>query len=173
MQHMPKMFAFNFFAALCFAALLHNGCRQSSHAPANDPSHVTAVNNVVDFNVHTHRIRLSWTTETETECFGYYVYRSNSETETPLCLNVRKPLLGAGTTTVPNKYVYYDLDVQPDQSYYYKVQQVDNDGTKQWLIGGDGPVPAKAKPLSPEEKSEITEYGTQFQHNALRSQGEK
>lgn len=114
-----------------------------------------------------HRVRLTWKTETETNSFGYFVWRADEEGAEPVRINADAPLDGAGTTTTPHRYVYFDLAVEPDRTYYYKVQQMDLDGTTSWIIGGEAPVPAKPKPLKPEEREEIATKGTSYSEEAL------
>lgn len=106
-----------------------------------------------------HRVRIAWKTETETDSFGYFVFRADSPEAEPVCLNPDRPVPGAGTTTTPRRYVYFDLTVEPGRTYHYKVRQTDLDGTSEWIIGDEGPVAASAKAIKPEEREEIEKRG--------------
>ncbi len=111
---------------------------------------------------HQWRVRLSWTTETESNSYGFYIHRADREDGEMQVVNSENPLLGAGTTTVPQRYCYYDLDVKEGHTYFYRLEQVDLDGTSRFIVGDPTPVPGKAKPLTEEESAEIRIRGTMF-----------
>ncbi len=112
------------------------------------------------------RVRLSWQTETEMNAFGFYIHRADSPDGETRVINAQSPVHAAGTTTIPQRYRYYDLDVEAGKTYYYKLEQVDVDGTSQIIIGADGLVPGEAKPLTAEERDEIRLKGTMFREEA-------
>jgi hypothetical protein len=72
-------------------------------------------------------VRATWGTLTETNNFGFYVQQSsdnqNSFTDVP---NSFVP--GHGTTLVPQNYEWLHANVPPG-SYYYRIRQIDLDGT--------------------------------------------
>ena len=72
-------------------------------------------------------VSLEWTTLTETDNFGFYVQRKGSHdpafTEVPGSF-----VAGHGTTVVPQKYGYID-NFQSGGSWWYRLEQVDLDGT--------------------------------------------
>lgn len=112
------------------------------------------------------RVRLSWQTETEMNAFGFYIHRADRPDGETRVVNAKSPVHAAGTSTIPQRYRYYDLDVEPGKTYYYKLEQVDVDGTSQIIIGADRLVPGEAKPLTPEERDEIQVKGPMFRDEA-------
>lgn len=113
------------------------------------------------------RVRVTWRTETETNAFGFYVYRSESLDAPPTCLNADNPLHAVGTTTLPQQYVYYDLDVSLGKTYYYKLEQVDLDGGREWVAGHPKPYDGVAKALTEEEAKQIQTRGPMFRDEAV------
>ena len=107
-------------------------------------------------------MRITWRTETEDNAFGFYVYRAEAEDGVSSCLNPDAPVGAAGITARPQQYVYYDLDVRPESTYWYRLEQVDLDGSKGVVIGAAAPVAGEAKPLTDAEAAEIARYGRQF-----------
>jgi len=112
------------------------------------------------------RVRLSWQTETESNAFGFYVHRADSPDGAMRKLNPQSPVHAAGTTTIPQRYRYYDLDVDEGKTYYYKLEQVDLDGSSQFIIGADQPVPGETKPLTADEAREIRDRGLMYREEA-------
>jgi len=77
--------------------------------------------------VNAHTVRLEWSTISEINNYGFYVQRRsvNDQSFTELS-NVFIP--GHGTTTVPQHYTYSD-DAVTTGTWYYRLRQVDLDGT--------------------------------------------
>jgi len=115
------------------------------------------------------RVVLRWQTETESNAFGYYVYRANSPEEEMVCINEDNPLHAGGTTDIPHRYVFFDLNVEPEKTYYYKLKSVDLDGEEEWIIGGTKPVPGKPKIATKAERKEIETKGSAYREEAGRS----
>jgi hypothetical protein len=71
---------------------------------------------------------VEWTTESEVDVAGFNLYRSESpdgpyvKINTALIPGSSDPLLGG-------EYVYTDTNVVAGQTYYYKLEDVDLDGT--------------------------------------------
>jgi hypothetical protein len=84
---------------------------------------------LVSFNaiVSTNNITLTWSTATEVNNLGFEVQRSIDNSE---FLNIGF-VNGYGTTTEPNNYSYVDDNVVPGK-YYYRLKQVDFDGTYEY-----------------------------------------
>ena len=74
--------------------------------------------------------RLKWSTASEVDNFGYYVYRGETE-EGPFERVTEDPLPGAGTTDEPSYYEFVDDRIDPTRDYYYYVESVAMDGTKE------------------------------------------
>jgi hypothetical protein len=87
---------------------------------------------------------LRWSTASEVDNFGFDVYRSTSEDGQFDLLN-EKPLLGKGTSDVPTEYAYVDITIEEGVVYYYYVESIAMDGTRERFT----PImksPAKYKP---------------------------
>jgi len=112
------------------------------------------------------RIRLFWRTETESNAYAFFVYRADTVDGEMVCINRERPLPAAGTTTTPQEYVFYDLDVAEGATYYYKLQQVDLNGSAKWLVGDPAPVAGTCKPLAEHEVAEIRTRGVMFRLEA-------
>jgi len=112
------------------------------------------------------RVRLNWQTETELNAFGFYVHRAEEPGGPMKVINPDTPLHAAGTTTIPQRYRYYDLNVEAGKTYYYKLEQVDTDGSSHFIAGEDQPVPGESKRLSEDETTEIHTRGVMFREEA-------
>ncbi|HOE97398.1 MAG TPA: hypothetical protein PK847_12525, partial [Candidatus Sumerlaeota bacterium] len=106
-----------------------------------------------------HRVRLVWQSEMEENAFGYTVYRRETEAGDEIALNPENPLHAAGTTHIPQEYTFYDLNVQPGVTYYYRIRATDLDGSYAWPFP---PAEARPKPLTPAEAAEIEANGTMY-----------
>ena len=73
---------------------------------------------------------IRWATASEINNFGYDVYRGASE-EGPFERLTADPVPGAGTTDEPQRYEYVDDTIAPDTSYYYYVESIALDGTRE------------------------------------------
>jgi hypothetical protein len=72
-------------------------------------------------------VKLEWRTQSETENMGFHVYRSNAENGDYERIN-RSLIQGAGTSSAVQHYIHEDLDVEPGQTYFYKLADVDYKG---------------------------------------------
>jgi chitodextrinase len=71
-----------------------------------------------------------WTTASEEENFGYDVYRGDSESG-PFVKLTKQPILGNGTTLETHKYEYADDAIDPCRDYWYYVESIGTDGTRE------------------------------------------
>ena len=71
-----------------------------------------------------------WTTASEEENFGYDVYRGDSE-QGPFVKLTKQPILGNGTTLETHKYEYADAAIDPCKDYWYYVESIATDGTRE------------------------------------------
>jgi photosystem II stability/assembly factor-like uncharacterized protein len=71
-------------------------------------------------------VTLNWITATELNNLGFYVERQESEQWIEVGF-----VEGYGTTTEPKDYVFVDKNV-PAGTYYYRIKQVDFDGTAKY-----------------------------------------
>ncbi|MDZ7261652.1 MAG: DUF362 domain-containing protein [candidate division KSB1 bacterium] len=73
------------------------------------------------------KVILNWCTQTETNCYGFGVERSQDN------INFKKVgfVKGKETTIVPQSYEFVDTAISVG-TYYYRLKQIDNDGTFQY-----------------------------------------
>lgn len=71
-----------------------------------------------------------WTTASEQDNFGFDVYRGDSETG-PFTKLTKEPILGAGTSDETHKYEFRDEGIDPCKAYWYYVEAVSNNGTRE------------------------------------------
>lgn len=69
-------------------------------------------------------VRLSWVTQSEEDNFGFNVMRGTNKDGKNFKPINKKPILGAGTSSTENVYVYYDKDVKVGDYYYYFIQEI-------------------------------------------------
>jgi len=89
---------------------------------------------------------LRWKTASEVDNFGFDVYRSDSE-DGSFERVTERPIAGAGTSDLPQQYEWVDTRIDPRRAYYYYVESISMDGSRERFT----PV-IRAKPkLDPEE----------------------
>jgi len=75
-------------------------------------------------------IRLEWRTQSETENLGFHLYRS--ESQNGAYQQITETLIpGAGTTATLHTYTFEDHNTTVNQTYYYKLVDVDYNGQLQ------------------------------------------
>ena len=80
-------------------------------------------------------VSIKWSTESELNAWGFNVFRSQTKENGYKKLNA-DIIEASGTTTTPQQYSYIDERVESGQTYFYKLQQVDVDGSNEFY----GPV---------------------------------
>jgi len=73
-------------------------------------------------------VTLKWMTATETENLGFHVFRNTAENGDYVQITTEM-ILGAGSSDEAHAYSYADRDVHAGNSYYYKLADVDFNGT--------------------------------------------
>ncbi len=73
------------------------------------------------------QVVLSWSTATETENLGFHLFRSTTITEGFQRIN-SDLINGTGSSDRSQHYTFTDKNVQPGQTYYYKLADVDYSG---------------------------------------------
>jgi hypothetical protein len=71
-----------------------------------------------------------WTTASEQNNFGFDVYRGDSE-KGPFAKLTKSPILGAGTSDETHKYEYRDDSIDPCREYWYYVESINTNGTRE------------------------------------------
>jgi hypothetical protein len=79
-------------------------------------------------------VLVRWETQSETDCFGFHVWRSDAGGAQRRITHA--PVSGGGTTTTPRDYSLLDSDAPDGIEVWYRLEQVDVDGTSHWY----GPV---------------------------------
>lgn len=85
-------------------------------------------------------VRLAWETATEIDNAGFNIYRSKSEFGGYVKIN-NQLILAKGFETVGASYKFVDNNVTNGRTYFYKLEDVEIDGTSTF----HGPVNAKPK----------------------------
>lgn len=93
---------------------------------------------------------LRWSTASEVDNFGFDVYRAEAEAG-PFTRLTAKPIPGAGTSDTPHKYAFEDDTIAEGRDYWYYVESIAMDGTREHFT----PVAkVKAKHRQPSSQSE-------------------
>ena len=71
---------------------------------------------------------VEWTTETEVDTAGFNLYRSESP-DGPYIKTNHELIPGSSDPLLGGKYVYTDTNVVAGRTYYYKLEDVELDGT--------------------------------------------
>lgn len=72
---------------------------------------------------------ITWSTASESDNFGYDVYRSENR-DGPFVRITSQPVLGAGTTDVPNDYRFVDRSIETGKAYFYYVESISMSGRR-------------------------------------------
>jgi len=73
-------------------------------------------------------IELAWRTESEVDNLGFYVWRAlEREGEYQ---PISELIAGHGSSTEPHDYIYRDADIVSGSTYFYKLRQVDMEGSE-------------------------------------------
>lgn len=95
-----------------------------------------------DYRLEDNNVKLLWRTSTELNNAGFHIERSeDGRNFAPIAW-----VDGSGTTTSPKDYYYDDKDLRSGKTYYYRLRQVDIDGsievspTVSATLFGNGPV---------------------------------
>ncbi len=76
-------------------------------------------------SIEKQKITLKWITATETNNFGFEVERSDDKISFSRIGNIE----GKGTTTEKQEYTFVDAEISKKGIYYYRLKQIDHDGT--------------------------------------------
>ena len=80
-------------------------------------------------------VLINWRTESELNNAGFNILRSESESRAGdfRVINVKGIIPGHGTSSEQHLYSYTDTTAKPDVIYYYRIEDVSFDGTRQTL----------------------------------------
>jgi hypothetical protein len=98
-----------------------------STTTTTEPATVIELSSVVAIP-KTGRIILEWTTESEKDNAGFNIYRSESADSDYTKIN-ESMIPANGTSTEGASYEYIDKDVKNRKTYYYKLEDIDFNGT--------------------------------------------
>ena len=73
---------------------------------------------------------IRWSTASEVDNFGFDVYRAEQE-EGPFERITPQPIPGAGTSDEPARYEYVDDTIKVGVQYYYYVESIAMNGTRE------------------------------------------
>jgi photosystem II stability/assembly factor-like uncharacterized protein len=81
-------------------------------------------------NVESGKILLQWQTATETENYGFEIQRSTFASDMSIGNWENLGFVnGYGNSNSPKTYVYTDVNLYGGRKYYYRLKQIDNDGS--------------------------------------------
>lgn len=78
-----------------------------------------------NFNKNTKDIDLYWLVDSQINNLGFYMERSNDQVNFQEIGFVE----GTGTTTLQQEYFFTDTNIQMGKIYYYRIKQIDYNGT--------------------------------------------
>jgi hypothetical protein len=103
-------------------------------------------------------IALDWVTVSEINCQSWEIYRSKQEDNEYAKLG---ELAGYGSTEAAHTYRWIDRQVQPGVTYFYKLKQMDFDGSSTW----SHVVSATVGPTMPQSYALSQNYPNPFNAN--------
>jgi hypothetical protein len=77
--------------------------------------------------IATPEVILTWTTESEVETAGFHVYRATAE-EGPYERVTRSLIPSSGDPFTRSNYEFRDTGVEPGQTYYYQLEELETTG---------------------------------------------
>ena len=77
--------------------------------------------------VHCSQLTIRWETETEVNTAGFNLYRAPA-LDGPFTKINTNPILAQGDPLLGASYEYLDRGVQPNRSFYYRLEEVEFDG---------------------------------------------
>ena len=86
------------------------------------------------------QIDITWTTETEFETAGFNIYRSELPDGEYVQINSQL-LPSEGDVATGASYSYTDVNVAPGKKYYYKLEEVEYDNSREQYDLGSGENP--------------------------------
>ena len=107
------------------------------------------------------RIRIRWSVMYETNIRGYTLFRAESPNgEKVRRLNPEKLFhCPKSSQSKATEYLFYDLDIVPGKTYYYRISAVNNRGNHSWAIGKLKALAGKPKVIKPDEIQQIRDEG--------------
>ena len=106
------------------------GYRVDNPLPVDSPIELTHFRPARD--KQTGAVMITWTTQVELNNAGFFIKRSNQRDGESKVIN-RTMIRGAGTTNEQQSYTYTDTTAVPNVVYYYQLECVSVDGTRQTL----------------------------------------
>jgi hypothetical protein len=106
-------------------------------------------------------VELRWRTETEVNNYGFEIERSTNNTDWRFIGFVE----GNGNSNSPKHYSFSDIDIVLSGEYYYRLKQIDNDGTYEYsdVVSVEVGVPSNIylsqnypNPFNPETRIDFT-----------------
>ncbi|MDE0013501.1 MAG: hypothetical protein OXU36_20330 [Candidatus Poribacteria bacterium] len=78
-------------------------------------------------------VLIKWRTESELNNAGFNILRSENRTGDFKVINVKGIIPGHGTSSEQHLYSYVDTTAKPNVIYYYRIEDVSFNGTRQTL----------------------------------------
>ncbi len=76
------------------------------------------------------QVEITWETATEQNTVGFYIYRSNEPDGEFILVNGNNLIKSLGSPVSGASYTYFDSEVIAGQTYYYVLEEVESDSTR-------------------------------------------
>lgn len=122
-------FPTDFSVALSCALLLAASLPAGAHATAQPGKEQSPSSSEAPAD-GSYKNTIKWATASEVDNFGFDVLRGDAE-EGPFVKLNETPIEGGGTTDAPRRYQFVDDTIDPHAIYYYYVESIAFDGTRE------------------------------------------
>ncbi len=95
-------------------------------------------------------VEIAWRTDSEKNTFGFFILRGEIADGPLRRINANMAVSGAGDSSSPRNYAYYDLDVKLGETYYYSLEEVTLNGEVNRMIDEPVPITVKARRIGGE-----------------------
>jgi hypothetical protein len=105
-------------------------CNEGNYECSNGICESSTLITLRDFKAYagSNSVILDWSTESEIDNAGFNLYRSDSENGNYTKINASL-ILSQGSSTQGTSYEFIDTNVQNRKTYYYKLEDIDLNGT--------------------------------------------
>ncbi len=95
-------------------------------------------------------VRINFKTDSEKDTFGFYVLRADDVASSPVRINQQMPIAGAGESSAPRYYSFFDLTVEVGRTYYYGLEEITLGGKITPMLEQLVPIKVRSLYLDPD-----------------------